>query len=89
MKHNRVLLMLLADVMLVVAQIIFFSASATNDTMMGLPMFGLSILLVGVIAWAAITASGFWWLRILNGTLLTIFVVAWVVITIMFFLHDD
>jgi hypothetical protein len=88
-KINRLIVMILADVILILAQIAFFSASATNDTLRANGTLGLSILAMGVITWAAITASGFRWLRIVNGFLLAIFVAAWVVLITLFFMHAD
>ena len=82
---RRILTMVLADVALVLAQAIFFSAAGTNDKLLGLPMFGLTIALVCLSAWATFTARGFFLLRVLNGLLLTAFVTAylfgWVMLT--------
>jgi hypothetical protein len=81
--------MIVSDVILVLAQIIFLSASASNDKTRALPMFGLSILLVGIIAWAAITTPGFFWLRVFNGLILAAFVLFYVVVVAGMFTGND
>jgi len=80
--------MVFADIALVLAQAKgIAAASGTSATAFW--MSAISALLVGIIAWAAITASGFRWLRILNGLLLAAFVAAYAVLITAFFLHAD
>jgi hypothetical protein len=58
MKNKRIIAMILADVGLVIARFLLFTAAPTNDTAIALPMFGVTFLLGGVIAWAAFTSHG-------------------------------
>jgi hypothetical protein len=77
---GRVITMILADIGLVLAQVIFFITATTNDKALGLPMLLLSVVFVLTIGWAAFTARRWLWLRVFNSLLLVVFVIGWVVL---------
>jgi len=83
-SSGRVITMILADIGLVLTQVIFFITARTNDKALGLPMLLLSAVFVLAIGWAAFTARGWLWLRVLNGLLVVVFVIGWVVLIAMF-----
>jgi len=88
MRHKRLIIIILSDVILVLAQFVFLSATS-NNKIRAMPMFGFSMLLVGIIGWAAITTPGFFWLSVFNGLIPAAFVLFYVVVFAGMFTGND